>query len=527
MDAHLLDTVAASRAARLRVLAWAALPVLAALYYTLLVVPLPHLLRLFSLELVYCTPIALTIAWSWRARTLSEATERSFWTALAVANTMLLACELLLIWWVVSVSPAGPPRVSWPFHILHGIAAVAFVAAMVSLSRFSQAPAVTRLRWSIDVVAIGVTSAVLLLQFYVRPVMAPAGAPLSELLLGTAYPLFGLMMVAGTLTNVVGFKLDRWRTWDRLVAVSLIVYAVGVVMWPIWYATASATSRNYERGVLDLVQFSGHWLLMAAAVYRLTEIGEWHLRPLPPPAVRRRWLSALGPLFMLLAIPLIGYQAYSAYGDTRTFTLFVGVLAVLTALALGRGIVMALENGELVHQSVTDPLTGLHNDRFLQDRLAEEVDTAARYREDLALILFDIDDFHGVNLREGHAAGEQLLREVAAKLEARCTQDCLSARVGGDEFAVVVPRCTVNEAIIVARRIMDLVAIGVGPVPGTLTLSAGVAGYPLNGRSADELVSVAEAALAEAKLAQGDHVVAYEDSPRVPSCSAATPRVSP
>jgi hypothetical protein len=71
---------------------------------------------------------------------------------------------------------------------------------------------------------------------------------------------------------------------------------MALMMWPLWYTTVAHNSRNMERGVLDLIQFSGHFLLMTAAVYRLTETDSWHLRPLPVPAVaREKWFGALLP----------------------------------------------------------------------------------------------------------------------------------------------------------------------------------------------------------------------------------------
>jgi len=282
------------RSRRLRFSAWATLPLLAVAYYALIVSSIPPIPRLLALEIVMLIPMTLTVIWSFKARAVSEAAERTFWGALAGAIITLIACEILLVYWVVAINPAGPPVVSWPFHILHGVAAAFMLTAVGALTRFSVGSVATRARWILDGLAVMIIAAIVLLQFYVRPIMQPAGATTGEILLGVAYPVFGIVMVLGILGNIVGFKIDRWRWWDRLFAVSFMIYAVGIILWPTLYPTAVETSRTYERHILDLVQFSGHWLLMAAAVYRITEVDEWRLRPLPPIVVaRRRWLSAV------------------------------------------------------------------------------------------------------------------------------------------------------------------------------------------------------------------------------------------
>lgn len=496
---------------RLRVFAWVSLPVLALAYYALIMSRLEPLPKLFALELVYCTPIVLTVVWGLRARSLSEGSERVFWGSMALANGVLFACELLLVWWVVVLSPSGPPRVSWPFHLLHGVAAASFIVAITALTRFSVGSVATRVRWALDTFAVAIVAGVALLELYVHPVMAPAGATTAEMLLGVAYPLLGLLMIVGTLSIIVGFKVERWRTWDRFVIAALFIYAIAISLWPLWFPTAIDTSRNYQRGVLDLVQFCGHWLLMAAAVYRLTEVKEWQLRPLPPiDAARHRWVTAVLPGLLLLAVPAIGYLAYADTAGGRFFGIYVAAFTVLAALALGRSVLIALENGALFHQSVSDPLTGLHNHRYFHDRLEGDLERARRYAEPVSLILLDLDDFSEVNARLGHAEGERLLQEVAGLLRGRCTSDCVLARTGGDDFGIIAPNLGALDAKLMARGLIDQISIGAGPQPGALTASAGVAVFPDHASSADELLRLAQSALYSAKTSGTERVVAHD-----------------
>lgn len=489
---------------RLRLIAWLGLPLLGGVYYLLLISPLPPLTRLTLLELIYCTPITLTVIWGLTARSRSESNERRFWGYLSAANFMLLLCEVLLVYWVARINPAGPPRVSWPFHVLHAIAAVSFIGALFALSRFSQAPRVMRIRWGLDITLSLVVAGVLLLEFYVRPIMGP-NAPIAHVLLGLGYAMFALLMAGGTLGNVVGFKIDKWRPWDKMFACALIVYSIGTILWPSWYQTAVGTSRNYERGVLDLVQFSGHWLLMAAAVYRLTEVRVWELRPLPPTdTARNRWVTAVTPTIAFIGVPAAAIGAYTSFGDQGWFSIYLGFFTIITGLALAHSVLISLENGMMFHQSSIDPLTGLVNHRAFHEQLAEEFQRAKRYGSPLSVVRIDLDDFGAINTEMGPEAGDVLLKEVAAILRTGCSRECTIGRLSGDDFAIIAPEMDAMAASVKARRLLDYVSIKAGAAPGELTASAGIGSYPQHGDEIEDILNAARVALFRAKAAGPD-----------------------
>jgi diguanylate cyclase (GGDEF)-like protein len=122
-----------------------------------------------------------------------------------------------------------------------------------------------------------------------------------------------------------------------------------------------------------------------------------------------------------------------------------------------------------------DALTGLHNRRYFHETLAREVARAHRYHRRLALIVLDLDDFKAVNDRIGHLAGDAVLAEAAARLRSVCRSADIACRVGGDEFGVVLPEASCEDAELLAGRIAR--AINARPIApaGTIQLSAGVA----------------------------------------------------
>jgi diguanylate cyclase (GGDEF)-like protein len=150
----------------------------------------------------------------------------------------------------------------------------------------------------------------------------------------------------------------------------------------------------------------------------------------------------------------------------------------------------------------SDALTGLPNRRAFDLRLEEEIARAAD-GEIFAIALLDLDGFKPVNDRHGHAAGDQLLCEVAARLRRACGDHALVARQGGDEFAILVPRRSPLLATALADHLLAaLVApYRIGGQPLRVGASVGIANWPGDGGSARRLFDTADRALYAAKAA--------------------------
>jgi len=145
-----------------------------------------------------------------------------------------------------------------------------------------------------------------------------------------------------------------------------------------------------------------------------------------------------------------------------------------------------------------DALTGLHNRRYFHETLAREVVRAHRYARKLALVVFDLDDFKEVNDRIGHLAGDGVLAEAAVRIRAVVRSADVPCRVGGDEFAVIMPESTLEDAEQLFTRIQTVISSRAIGQAGRLHLSAGLAEM----RGDDDSVSLferADRALYEAK----------------------------
>jgi diguanylate cyclase (GGDEF)-like protein len=181
----------------------------------------------------------------------------------------------------------------------------------------------------------------------------------------------------------------------------------------------------------------------------------------------------------------------------------------------GDAAALALDNAQvrarLEHQAQTDSLTGLYNHRHFHERLRAELTRASRVRDSVALLIFDIDDFKRVNDICGHAVGDQILvalSEIACSLVRTSDVVC---RIGGEEFAVILPSCDAADGLGLARRLTERLEARPIDAAGEITVSVGVAQGPDHAMNPRELVACAEAAMMTAKARGKNRIVLFNE----------------
>lgn len=153
----------------------------------------------------------------------------------------------------------------------------------------------------------------------------------------------------------------------------------------------------------------------------------------------------------------------------------------------------------LERQASTDPLTGVLNRRGLDARMVALVGLARRSGRPLSLVALDVDHFKRINDTHGHGAGDDVLRRLAASLQARVRRSDVVARIGGEEFVVLLPDTDVPGAQTIAQALLQAVAEQEDPVVGRVTISAGVAGLRGPEEEPVTFIARADAALYRAK----------------------------
>lgn len=178
------------------------------------------------------------------------------------------------------------------------------------------------------------------------------------------------------------------------------------------------------------------------------------------------------------------------------------------AVALDR-ISLREKMGEFAQLSVTDPLTGLLNRRYLQERLGEEINRSDRSGEPLSFLMMDVDEFKSYNDRFGHPAGDEALRVVGSILRQNLRGADVAVRYGGEEFSVMLPATSIDEAEAIAQRIRMHVERTDFP-RRRVTLSVGAATLTPELANVDALISAADRALMRAKDMGRNNVQVYD-----------------
>jgi diguanylate cyclase (GGDEF)-like protein len=174
---------------------------------------------------------------------------------------------------------------------------------------------------------------------------------------------------------------------------------------------------------------------------------------------------------------------------------------VLLLLAEVRTLVARLQE-----QSLTDELTGVANRRAFLDVAGREIERSRRYEHDLSLAYLDIDGFKAVNDRFGHAVGDRVLIALAGVAGATARSVDTVARIGGDEFVVLMPETDTLAALPLAERLRAACSRAAGPSKAPITCSVGLVTFERAPDDIEELLTSADALMYEAKAAGGDGV---------------------
>ncbi len=192
----------------------------------------------------------------------------------------------------------------------------------------------------------------------------------------------------------------------------------------------------------------------------------------------------------------------------------IELVAPQIALALERALWQHRAN-QFQLMSITDPLTGLHNRRYLEVRLTEELNRSKRYDQPMSFMMIDIDDFKHYNDSNGHQAGDRALEITAQVLKSTLRKVDVAARYGGEEFSILLPQATLKEAGAIADRLRRQIMAtkfphGEAQPLGAVTVSIGLAAVSPTLDTAEAIIRAADRALYHAKSHGKNRAYAYQ-----------------
>ena len=198
---------------------------------------------------------------------------------------------------------------------------------------------------------------------------------------------------------------------------------------------------------------------------------------------------------------------FAAELDARGETYAYIVLSAMLMLTL-LGVLLGRADDKLQASATHDSLTGLRNRAFMHAQLKDELERTARYRTPLTLLLIDVDGLKQINDHGGHEAGDRALQAVAEALRSTCRASDVAGRYGGDEFVVLAPQTTADEAMELAVRLREVLSEMAVSLPGRsfeVCVSIGIVDADGSGDLRPEaMYAAADAALYEAKRAGRD-----------------------
>src|ERR1700682_867633 len=206
----------------------------------------------------------------------------------------------------------------------------------------------------------------------------------------------------------------------------------------------------------------------------------------------------------------------------RPVALKTALMDVLASAGLFR-VPIVIEYDELKIlqlNAVTDPLTGLYNRRLFSEPFEKQLNRARRYGSPLGLVVLDLHRFKEVNDKHGHPRGDEVLRAAAATLKKALRTSDSAFRIGGDEFALLLPQTDAEQALALSRRVETVFTEMLQPLQLSVGVSMdhGVATYPQDAEQADQLIRIADERLYHLKHA--NHSKTANSSARIESPSA-------
>ncbi|MBA2288477.1 MAG: GGDEF domain-containing protein [Ktedonobacteraceae bacterium] len=357
-----------------------------------------------------------------------------------------------------------------------------------------------RARLAADSFMIIIAVATLTWYFLFGPTILHEEGPLADRLFNILYPCVDLVLLC-----YLTLTFQRYLTLNRGLMLLLSLQLVALLI-----STFIDCINVYQALSHQSTSILNHF---GAIIYLLAGIG-WQMERFHQDVQAKKQAehsSAMNTLlpyvFVVMILLLICWIWVSGeIGDVARGTELGGLLLIGTVLLRQLFAMKTIHetNQQLERLSTTDPLTGLVNHRSLLDTLDTEIERAHRYAHPLSIVFFDGDHFKQVNDTYGHAAGDGVLHELGVRVRSVLRSGDTLGRYGGEEFLVLLPESDSEQALLVAERMRAAVA-ATPLVPElveggiNVTISVGIATYPVDATTGSQVVELADQAMYWAK----------------------------
>lgn len=453
----------------------------------------------------YLIPMLLAgVLMLWLSIRTRDLAERRIWAPLASATGLVLISEVYWTWYSYFVDPAGP-QVGLLNHLLPLAALGCFLASIVGMTPREGTTRVQTVRTHLLVLSLGaaVFSSVYLFWTYPQMFVA-AGMTNTSAVIIALYPVGGLVVILGTTRVFVARKAYAWRAWERLMVAGLGTYSIGLIGVAAWYpgwASSDHTGTTWYTTLLG----AGYWLLVIAAVYRLSSTDEIdHTWPTSSPA--GRWGDGEHLITISAGVLVVGWLALFRADQVSSMPLLATTILLATAF-VGQSWVSAVSRSHYLKQSNIDRLLWPEAPGQFQLALSSciEASTAAGVSLSLVVVSLSTSD-HGTET--GTPADPSPVQRMSEAIHSIFASQQVF-RIGELEYAAVCSTCSEDEAAALARRVwLHLIRCSEGDsMP--LEVFAGVASINSEIRTVEDLTSAARAACEHARRSDAEPVTVH------------------
>jgi diguanylate cyclase (GGDEF)-like protein/putative nucleotidyltransferase with HDIG domain len=287
---------------------------------------------------------------------------------------------------------------------------------------------------------------------------------------------------------------QRFSGWFTLALMAAIGNVISDIPFYFYGQTANPVTINLGSITAILISLAA----LDATTSAIDEILQ-KLRPVSLKAStmsRLKWHTLILPAAALLCVPATWIlQAIRQYGTGNIVLEVISILIII--LAVYRSYLFTLENQSLAKNIRIDGLTGLYNHRHFQENLAKAIVASNIAKQPLSLVVFDLDNFSNINNMKGHLFGDKVLETIGDSVKDLIRYNDEAFRIGGDEFAIIMPNTNPDVATAVAENIKAgiLRTVSFLVVNLSFTVSMGISCYPTIAKSKEQLFNTADGAL--------------------------------
>ncbi len=491
-------------------LLWAGFGIFAGLYILLGFLPIGETLRDNIQYIMYMVPILCAAGGTVYAYFRVTPGEKRFWLFLAFSVILLGLAEAYWIVFGVFNQVVEPPHPSF-FDYVTLLAYFALFMVPISMVRFSKTFYVTKVRYLVDSLIVVLFAAIAIWTIVVGPAIARGEfTVLGEKFISIVYPIIDIGLVFAVVANVMGFKLSKWRPWEGMVAFGILWLAVADTMFAYASLNGGYGSNLFFSSIIDFLWMSMYFLFFMAAVGRLQQHRE--LKMPQSINITERASSKLQEVVVYLLVMATMPFFIMMSANTLVYNRWVMIIfgAILGFLIVIRAVLVVSENDRLFSHAVTDVVTGVYNYRFFQQRMQIELERATRYKGIVSLAFIDLDNFAQINNMHGHSVGDQLLHLIGQGMQDQVRLSDTVCRIGGDEFALIMPETHPLEALQLCLRLKEDIKAVIVRSGIDVTFTAGVASFPVHGITKEELEKRTDEALFWAKFHGKNQVILFD-----------------